>query len=88
MTPDTAQKGFGDGFGARWFRVVGELEAMIEKAREIKQRILFGIGLARVSWALLLALSSPSFALAHAATDAVKSAGLGCVYELAAGWVM
>ncbi len=29
------------------FRVVGELEEMIEKAREIKQRCLFGIGLAR-----------------------------------------
>jgi len=34
-------------FGAKWFRVIGELEDMIEKALEIKQRTLFGIGLAR-----------------------------------------
>jgi len=36
-----------NGFGAKWFRVIGELEAMIEKALEIKQQTLFGIGLAR-----------------------------------------
>ena len=40
-------QGFGEGFGAKWFRVIGELEDMIEKALEIKQRTLFGIGLAR-----------------------------------------
>ena len=38
---------FGEGFGAKWFRVIGELEDMIEKTKEIKQRTLFGIGLAR-----------------------------------------
>ena len=37
---------FGEGFGAKWFRVIGELEDMIEKALEIRQRTLFGIGLA------------------------------------------
>ena len=36
-----------NGFGAKWFRVSGELEDVIEKAIEIKQRRLFGIGLAR-----------------------------------------
>jgi len=36
---------FGDGFGAKWFLVFGELEDMIEKALEIKQRTVFGIGL-------------------------------------------
>ena len=36
-----------NGFGAKWFRVIGELKDMIEKALEIKQRTLFGIGLAR-----------------------------------------
>jgi len=36
-----------NGFGARWFRVIGEVEDMIEKALEITQRTLFGIGLAR-----------------------------------------
>jgi len=36
-----------NGFGAKWFRVIGELEDMIEKALEIKQRTLFGKGLAR-----------------------------------------
>jgi REP element-mobilizing transposase RayT len=41
-------KGFGEGFGARWFRVVGELEEMLEKARAIQQRTLFGTGLARL----------------------------------------
>ena len=40
-------QGFGEGFGAKWFRVIGELEEVIEKALEIKQRTLFGIGLAR-----------------------------------------
>jgi len=35
------------GFGANWFRVIGELEDMIAKAQEIKQRTLFGMGLAR-----------------------------------------
>jgi len=38
---------FGEGFGAKWFRVIDELEDMIEKALEVKQRTLFGIGLAR-----------------------------------------
>ena len=38
---------FGEGFGAKWFRAIGELGDMIEKALEIKQRTLFGIGLAR-----------------------------------------
>jgi len=38
---------FAEGFGAKWFRVFGELEDMVEKALEIKQRTLFGIGLAR-----------------------------------------
>ncbi|NJR44089.1 transposase [bacterium] len=41
-------KGFGEGFGAKWFRVVGELEEMLEKAKQIKQRTFFGVGLARV----------------------------------------
>jgi len=36
-----------NGFGAKWFRVIGELEDMIEKALEIKQRTPFGIGPAR-----------------------------------------
>jgi len=39
-------QGFAEGFGAKWFRVIGELEDMIEKAIEIKQRMKFGIGLA------------------------------------------
>jgi len=34
-------------FDAKWFRVIGELEELIEKALEIKQRRLFGIGFAR-----------------------------------------
>jgi len=34
-----------NGFGAKWFRVIVELEDMIEKALEIKQRTLFGMGL-------------------------------------------
>jgi len=36
-----------NGFGAKWFQVIGELEDMIEKALEIKQRTLSGMGLAR-----------------------------------------
>jgi len=40
-------QGFAEGFGDKWFRVIGELEDMIEKALEIKQRTLFAIGLAR-----------------------------------------
>jgi len=28
-------QGFAEGFGAKWFRVIGELEDMIEKALEI-----------------------------------------------------
>jgi len=40
-------QGFAEGLGAKWFRVIGELEDMIEKALEIKQRTLFGIALAR-----------------------------------------
>jgi len=37
----------GNGFGAKWFFLVGEREDLIEKALKIKQRTLFGIGLAR-----------------------------------------
>ena len=36
-----------NGFDAKWFRVIGKLEDMIEKALEVKQRKLFGMGLAR-----------------------------------------
>jgi len=36
-----------NGLGAKWFRVIGELEDMIEKTLEIKQRKLFKTGLAR-----------------------------------------
>jgi len=36
-----------NGFGAKWFRVIGELEDMIEKSLEIKQCPLFGMGLTR-----------------------------------------
>jgi hypothetical protein len=40
-------KAFGPGFGARWFRFVGELEEFVEKIAELNKRSLFGIGLAR-----------------------------------------
>ena len=33
--------------GSRYWRVVGELEELIDKAKELKQRTLFGIGFAR-----------------------------------------
>ena len=35
------------GFGSAHWRVVGSLEELIEKAKELKQRTLFGIGFAR-----------------------------------------
>ena len=35
------------GFGSASWRVVGSLEELIEKAKELKQRTLFGIGFAR-----------------------------------------
>ena len=34
--------------GSGYWRVVGELEEMIDKAKEISQRTLFGIGFARI----------------------------------------
>ncbi len=36
------------GFGSAYWRVVGSLEELLEKAKELKQRTLFGIGFARV----------------------------------------
>jgi hypothetical protein len=36
------------GFGSRYWRVVGSWEELVEKAREIEQRTLFGIGFARL----------------------------------------
>ena len=36
------------GFGSGYWRVVGSLEELLEKAKELKQRTLFGIGFARV----------------------------------------
>ena len=36
------------GIGSGYWRVVGELEELIDKAKEISQRTLFGIGFARV----------------------------------------
>ena len=36
------------GIGSGYWRVVGELEELIEKAKEISQRTLFGIGFARI----------------------------------------
>ena len=35
------------GVGSHYWRVVGSLEELIEKANELKQRTLFGIGFAR-----------------------------------------
>ena len=35
------------GVGASYWRVVGNLEELIEKAKKLKQRTLFGIGFAR-----------------------------------------
>ena len=35
------------GVGSSYWRVVGSLEELIEKAKELKQRTLFGIGFAR-----------------------------------------
>ena len=35
------------GVGSNYWRVVGELEELMEKAKELKQRTLFGIGFAR-----------------------------------------
>ncbi len=36
------------GIGSSYWRVVGELEELIDKAKEISQRTLFGIGFARI----------------------------------------
>jgi len=36
------------GVGSSYWRVVGSLEELIEKAKELKQRTLFGIGFARL----------------------------------------
>ena len=36
------------GIGSRYWRVVGELKELIDKAKEISQRTLFGIGFARI----------------------------------------
>ena len=36
------------GIGSSYWRVVGELEELIEKAKEISQRTLFGIGFVRI----------------------------------------
>ncbi len=36
------------GIGSGYWRVVGELEQLIDKAKEISQRTLFGIGFARI----------------------------------------
>jgi len=36
------------GVGSSYWRVVGNLEELIEKAKELKQRTLFGIGFARL----------------------------------------
>ena len=36
------------GIGSGYWRVVGELEELIEKAKEISQRTLFGIGFVRI----------------------------------------
>jgi len=35
--------------GSSYWRVVGSLEELIEKAKELKQRTLFGTGFARLS---------------------------------------
>ncbi len=35
------------GFGSAYWRIVGSLEELLEKAKELKQRTLFGIGFAR-----------------------------------------
>lgn len=35
------------GVGSSYLRVVGNLEELIEKVKELKQRRLFGIGFAR-----------------------------------------
>ena len=35
------------GFGSAYWRVVGNLEELLEKAKELTQRTLFGIGFAR-----------------------------------------
>ena len=36
------------GIGSGYWRVVGDLEELIDKAKEISQRTLFGIGFARI----------------------------------------
>ena len=36
------------GIGSSYWRVVGELEELIEKAKKISQRTLFGIGFVRI----------------------------------------
>ena len=47
LLSERRKREFSNGFSAKWFRVIGELEDMIEKAIAIKQRTLFGMGLAR-----------------------------------------
>jgi hypothetical protein len=36
------------GIGSGYWRVVGEVEELIDKAKELAQRTLFGMGLARI----------------------------------------
>ncbi|NJR44082.1 hypothetical protein HC761_01080 [bacterium] len=36
------------GIGSGYWRVVGELEELLDKAKEMAQRTLFGTGLARI----------------------------------------
>ena len=36
------------GIGSGYWRVVGELEELIDKAKELSKRMLFGIGFARI----------------------------------------
>ena len=36
------------GIGSGYWRVVGEVEELIDKAKEISQRTLFGVGFARI----------------------------------------
>ncbi len=35
-------------FGSNYWRIVGSLKELLEKAKELKQRTLFGIGFARL----------------------------------------
>ena len=36
------------GIGSEYWRVVGELDELIDKAKQISQRTLFGVGFARI----------------------------------------